>query len=239
VTAQASGPVIPNFGHASRCVTDNGFFCTDWVRAHWHDTLEPALVQHVRLSAIAVGIGFALALALALLAYRFRPLDHPIGLASDFLYTVPSLALFQLLVPITGLTVTTVEIALVSYTLLILYRNTLEGLRAVPADVREAARGMGYTPLQSLAKVELPLAVPAIVAGVRIAAVSTISIATVAAFVIPQGLGRPIFTALSTNVFKTEIIAAGGLAIALALVADAVLVVVQRALTPWARRQRL
>jgi osmoprotectant transport system permease protein len=135
--------------------------------------------------------------------------------------------------------VTTVEIALVSYTLLILYRNTLEGLRAVPADVREAARGMGYTPLQSLARVELPLAVPAIVAGVRIAAVSTISIATVAAFVIPQGLGRPIFTALSTNVFKTEIIAAGGLAIALALVADAVLVVVQRALTPWARRQRL
>src|SRR5205085_1113843 len=81
----AGGPVIPNFGHASRCVTDNRLFCTDWVRAHWHDTLEPALVQHVRLSAIAVGIGFALALVLALVSYRFRTLDHPIGLVSDFL----------------------------------------------------------------------------------------------------------------------------------------------------------
>ena len=126
-----------------------------------------------------------------------------------------------------------------SYTLLILYRNTLEGLRGVPEDVREAARGMGYTPTQSLVRVELPLALPAIVAGLRIATVSTVSIATVAAFVIPQGLGRPIFIALGTNVFKTEIIAAGGLAIALALAADALLVLVQRALTPWARRRRL
>ena len=239
MSPQAGGPVIPNFGQASSCVTENRFFCTDWVRAHWSDTLEPALVQHVRLSAIAVGIGFVLAFALALVAYRVRRLDHPIGLLSDFLYTIPSLALFQLLVPVTGLTVTTVEVALVSYTLLILYRNTLEGLRGVPEEVREAARGMGYTPAQSLVRVELPLAVPAIVAGLRIATVSTVSIATVAAFVIPQGLGRPIFTALGTNVFKTEIIAAGGLAIALALTADALLVVLQRALTPWARRHRL
>ena len=239
MTPRAGGPVIPNFGHASSCVTQNRFFCTDWVRAHWDDTLQPALVQHLRLSAIAVSIGFVLAFALALLAYRLRRLDHPIGLASDFLYTIPSLALFQLLVPITGLSVTTVEVALVSYTLLILYRNTLEGLRGVSADVREAARGMGLTPTQSLLRVELPLALPAIVAGLRIATVSTVSIATVAAFVVPQGLGRPIFIALGTNVFKTEIIAAGGLAIALALTADALLVLVQRALTPWARRRRL
>ena len=239
MTPHAGGPVIPNFGHASSCVTENRFFCTDWVRAHWDDTLQPALLQHLRLSAIAVSIGFVLAFALALVAYRVRRLDHPIGIASDFLYTIPSLALFQLLVPITGLSVTTVEVALVSYTLLILYRNTLEGLRGVSEDVREAARGMGYTRTQSLLRVELPLAVPAIVAGLRIATVSTVSIATVAAFVIPQGLGRPIFTALGTNVFKTEIIAAGGLAIALALAADALLVLVQRALTPWARRRRL
>jgi len=239
MTPHAGGPVIPNFGHASSCVTQNRFFCTDWVRAHWDDTLQPALLQHLRLSAIAVSIGFVLAFALALVAYRVRRLDHPIGLASDFLYTIPSLALFQLLVPITGLSVTTVEVALVSYTLLILHRNTLEGLRGVPEDVREAARGMGYTPTQSLVRVELPLALPAIVAGLRIATVSTVSIATVAAFVIPQGLGRPIFIALGTNVFKTEIIAAGGLAIALALTADALLVLVQRALTPWARRRRL
>src|SRR5207237_8549857 len=154
------------------CVTDNRVFCTDWVRAHGDDTLQPALLQHLRLSAIAVSIGFVLAFALALVAYRVRRLDHPIGIASDFLYTIPSLALFQLLVPITGLTVTTVEVALVGYTLLILYRNTLEGLRGVPEDVREAARGMGYTAVQSLVKVELPLAVPAIVAGLRIAPVS-------------------------------------------------------------------
>src|SRR5207253_5640356 len=144
---------------------------------------------HVKLTAIAVSIVFAIAFLAALASYRFRRLDHPIGLASDFLYTIPSLALFQLLVPITGLTVTTVEIALVSYTLLILFRNILEGLRGVPEDVREAARSMGMTPTQMLARVELPLAAPAILAGLRIASVSTVSIATVAAFVIPQGLG--------------------------------------------------
>ena len=130
---------------------------------------------------------------------------------------------------------TTVEIALVSYTLLILYRNMVAGLRGVPAEALEVARGMGLTRMQTFFRVELPLAVPAIVAGLRIAAVSTISIATVAAFVIPQGLGRPIFIALGQNLFKTEILAAGGLAIALALVADIVLVLVQRALTPWSR----
>jgi osmoprotectant transport system permease protein len=171
----------------------------------------------------------------ALVAYHYRRLDQPIGLFSDFLYTIPSLALFQLLVPLTGLTVTTVEVALVSYTLLILYRNILEGLRAVPPDVREAARGMGLTPLQTLLRVDLPLAAPAIVAGLRIATVSTISIATVAAFVLPEGLGYPIFTGIQQDEFKTEIIAAGSLAIILALTADLILVGVQRVLTPWRR----
>jgi osmoprotectant transport system permease protein len=231
----AGGPVIPNFGGASKCETNNGWWCTDWLHAHWRDTLEPALVQHIELSAIAVGVGFAIAFALAIAGYRFRRLDPPIGVLADFLYTIPSLALFQLLVPLTGLTVTTVEVALVSYTLLILYRNMVAGLRAVPADVLEAARGMGLTRTQTFLRVELPLAAPAIVAGVRIAAVSTISIATVAAFVIPQGLGRPIFIALEQNLFKTEILAAGGLAIVLALVADTLLVLAQRALTPWSR----
>src|SRR4051812_30564043 len=99
----ASGPVIPNFGKGSDCVVDNRWFCTDWVRAHWHDTLQPSLLQHVKLSLIAIAIGFALAFALALLAYRRRRLDAPIGIFSDFLYTIPSLALFQLLVPLTGL----------------------------------------------------------------------------------------------------------------------------------------
>ncbi len=231
----AAGPVIPNFGEGSRCVVDNRLFCWDWVRGNWSGTLEPALLQHLKLTAIAVSIGFAIALAAALVAYRIRRLDQPIGLLSDFLYTIPSLALFQLLVPITGLTVTTVEVALVAYTLLILYRNIFAGLVAVPEDVREAALGMGMTRRQSLLRVEVPLALPAILAGLRIATVSTISIATVAAFVIPEGLGRPIFVALNSNIFKTEIIAAGGLAIALALCADALLMLVQRAATPWRR----
>jgi osmoprotectant transport system permease protein len=229
----ANGPVIPNFGAGSTCETENHFFCTGWVADHWSDTLQPALLQHIKLAAIAVAIGFVLAFAAALVAYRYRRADQPIGLLSDFLYTIPSLALFQLLVPLTGLSVTTVEIALVSYTLLILYRNILEGLRGVPAEVRESARGMGLTRLQSLVRVELPLAVPSIMAGLRIATVSTISIATLAAFVIPEGLGRPIFIGIGQDVFKTEIIAAGGLAILLALAADALLVLLGRALTPW------
>ena len=128
-----------------------------------------------------------------------------------------------------------VEIALVSYTLLILYRNIVEGLRGVPADVLEAARGMGFTRAQTFLRVELPLAVPAIVAGLRIATVSTISIATVAALVLPKGLGHPIFVALGQDIFKTEILAAGGLAVALAQCADALLALAQRALTPWNR----
>jgi osmoprotectant transport system permease protein len=229
----ANGPVIPNFGAGSTCETENHFFCTGWVADHWSDTLQPALLQHIKLAAIAVAIGFVLAFAAALVASRYRRADQPIGLLSDFLYTIPSLALFQLLVPLTGLSVTTVEIALVSYTLLILYRNILEGLRGVPAEVRESARGMGLTRLQSLVRVELPLAVPSIMAGLRIATVSTISIATIAAFVIPEGLGRPIFIGIGQDVFKTEIIAAGGLAILLALAADALLVLLGRALTPW------
>jgi osmoprotectant transport system permease protein len=232
-----AAPVIPSFGQGSACERNNGWFCTDWLHAHWGDTLQPALIQHVELSLIAVGCGFAISFALALLGYRYRLLDPPLGILSDFLYTIPSLALFQLLVPITGLTVTTVEIALVSYTLLILYRNTVEGLRGVPADVLEAARGMGFTHAQTFVRVELPLAVPTIVAGLRIATVSTISIATVAALVLPKGLGHPIFIGLQQNIFKTEILAAGGLAVALALFADALLALTQRLLTPWSRQR--
>jgi osmoprotectant transport system permease protein len=231
----AGGPVIPNFGQGTPCELRNGWFCTDWLRAHWSDTLQPALVQHIELALIAVAIGFVLASALALLGFRYHLVDPPIGLFADFLYTIPSLALFQLLVPLTGLTVATVEIALVSYTLLILYRNMIAGLRAVPPEALESARGMGLTRAQMFRQVELPLALPAIMAGLRIATVSTISIATVAAFVIPEGLGRPIFIALNQDIFKTEILAAGLLVIGLALFVDLLLVLAQRLLTPWTR----
>jgi osmoprotectant transport system permease protein len=186
---------------------------------------------------IAVVVGFAIAFPAALLAHRLRHVERPFAVASAVIYTIPSLALFQLLVPITGLTVTTVEVALVGYTLLILFRNILVGLRAAPAEVLEAARGMGLTPTQTLWRVELPLALPAIVAGVRVAVVSTIALATVAAFVVSQGLGGPILGALRLD-FRTEIIAAGALAIGLAILADALLVGAQRLLTPWAYARR-
>ena len=230
----AGGPIIPNFGHGSACVTGDHAFCWGWVRAHWGDTLGPALVQHLELTAIAVGIGFAIAFPLALLAHRFRRLEPPIGVFSALLYTIPSLAAFQLLVPFTGITWTTVEIALVAYTLVILFPNVVAGLRSAPPDVIEAAQGMGLTRLQVLLRVELPLAVPAIIGGLRIAVVSTVAIATIAATLLPDGLGYPIFLALKDPTpFKTEIYSAGALAVALALTADGILVALRRVLVPW------
>ena len=206
------------------------------MRDNWGGILQPALVQHVELTLIAVGIGLAISFLLALAGFRFRLLDPPLGVFTDFLYVLPSLALFEILIPITGLTWTTIEIPLVAYTLFVLYRNIISGLRAVPAEVLESARGMGLTRVQTFLRVELPLAAPAVLAGVRIATVSTISIATVAAFVIPQGLGEPIFDALEApDIFKTGLLAAGVLVILLALVADALLALLQRALTPWER----
>lgn len=230
-------PVIPDFGEASECVAENRFFCTDWVSENWGPVLQPALVEHVQLTVIAVGIGFAISLAAALAAHRLRFVEGPFAIVSAVIYTIPSLALFQLLVPFTGLTVTTVEVALVGYTLLILFRNILTGLRSAPPEVLEAARGMGLTRTQTLFRVELPLALPAVVAGLRVAVVSTIALATVAAFVVSQGLGGPILGALPQN-FKTEIVAAGGLAVGLAILADTMLVLAQRLLTPWVYARR-
>ena len=240
ILAAAGEPVIPDFGGggAASCARRNGTFCWDWFQDNWSDTFVPALGQHIKLTIIAITIGFAIASVLALVAYRHRWTETPITVVTATLYTIPSLALFQLLVPFTHLSVLTAEIALVSYTLLILFRNMLEGLRGVPEEVRDAARGMGLTDRQVLWRVEMPLALPAVMAGVRIATVTVISLATVAAFIIDEGLGGPIFRAIQSGVFKTELIAAGLLAIGLALVADALLVLVQRLLTPWATTER-
>ena len=233
----AAGPVIPPFGKGSSCVTGDHAFCWDWVRAHWNDTLGPALWQHVELTAIAVVIGFAIAFPLALLAHRFRRLEQPFGIFSALLYTIPSLALFQLLLPFTGLTLTTVEIALVAYTLVILFPNMVQGLHSAPDEVLEAARAMGMTRRQVLTRVELPLAVPAIIGGLRIAVVSTVAIATIAAFLLPKGLGYPIFLALKEPTpFKTEIYSAGALAVTLAIGCDGLLVALRRVLVPWASK---
>jgi osmoprotectant transport system permease protein len=199
--------------------------------------LWPALRQHIVLTLIAVVIGFAISTALALTAYRYRFVERPVMIVTSILYTIPSLALFELLEPVPGLGLsrTTAEVALVSYTLLILFRNTLTGLREVPAEVRDAAAGVGMGPGQSLLRVELPLALPAIIAGLRIATVTVISLATVASLIDNEGLGVPILNAISNNVFKTELISAGVLAVLLALIADGLLVLAQRALTPWTR----
>jgi osmoprotectant transport system permease protein len=178
-----------------------------------------------------------IAFTAALIAYSQGWFETPFAIFAAFLYTIPSLAFFQLMVPITGLTVTSAEIALVSYTLLILFRNTLTGLREVPEDAQMAARAMGLTKGQILRRVELPLALPAIMAGIRIATVTTISLATVAAFIGVGGLGQPIFNAIQSG-FKTQFVAAGLLAVALALVADALLVLLQRMLAPWMRARR-
>ena len=234
----AAEPVIPDFGEASDCVSENRLFCPDWVRDNWDPVLQPALVEHIKLTVIAVGVGFVLSLGAALLAHRLRYVERPVAIVSAVIYTIPSLALFQLLVPVTGLTVTTVEVALIGYTLLILFRNFLAGLRSTPPEVLEAARGMGLTQNQTLWRVELPLALPAIVAGLRVAVVSTIALATVAAFVVSEGLGGPILGALRLD-FRTEIIAAGALAVGLAIVADGLLVLAQRAVTPWASARRV
>jgi osmoprotectant transport system permease protein len=229
----AQEPVIPEFQQGGDCVRENRQFCWDWFSASFEDRFAPRIVEHVELTLIAVGIGLAIAFAAALIAYRYEWFDTPFTIFSGFLYTIPSLALFQLLVPITGLTWTSAEIALVSYTLLILFRNILTGLQGVPEDVKESARGMGLTTRQILTRVELPLALPAIMAGIRIATVTTISLTTVAAFIGAGGLGQPIFQALQGG-FKTQFVAAGVLAVLLALVADGLLVLLQRLLTPWA-----
>jgi osmoprotectant transport system permease protein len=234
-----AAPVIPDFGKTSSCILENRVFCWGWVREHWTDTLWPALLQHIELTFIAVGIGFVIAFALALLSHYLRGAEHPISIVSGLLYTIPSLALYQLLVPFTGITTTTVEIALVAYTLVILFPNIALGLRSAPPDVLEAARGMGLTPRQLLLRVELPLAVPIIIGGLRVAVVSTISIATIAALLTPRGLGGPIYTALGEpHPFKTEIYTAGALAVGLALLCDAGFVVLRRVIAPWSEQAR-
>jgi osmoprotectant transport system permease protein len=232
--AQGGGPVIPNFGRGDECIRNNGRFCAHWFLDNFGDRFWPRVVEHVELTAIALAIGFVISFAAALIAYRYTRFELPFANLSALFYTIPSIAFFQIMVPITGIGWTSIEIALVSYTLLILFRNTLTGLQEVPDEAKEAAEGMGLTRAQTLVRVELPLAVPAIVAGVRVATVTTISLATIAAFITPLGLGAPIFSAIQTGA-NTEFVAASLLAIVLALLADVVIVFVQRMLTPWVR----
>ena len=211
----------------------------DWI-ANNLDRIGELLLEHVFLTAVAIGIGLVISFAFALLIRNRPRLYGPIISATGILYAIPSLALFALLTPITGLgTVLTAEIALVSYTLLILTRNMVEGLRSVPEDAIEAANGMGYTAVQRLLSVELPLALPIIVAGIRIATVTTVGLVTVTALIGLGGLGYLIVTiGTSRGSFGlTATLTGVVLAVGLAVLADVALLGVQRALTPWVRRR--
>jgi osmoprotectant transport system permease protein len=205
----------------------------DWVFSHLTEIRE-RLVEHLLLTFIAVAIGFLLSFFLSLLI-RWRPkLYGPVLWGAGFLYTIPSLALFAFLVPLTGLSLLTAEIGLVSYTLLILTRNIVEGLRAVPDDVRESAAAMGYTSTQLLWRVELPLAVPVIIGGLRVATVTTVGLTAVTALIGQGGLGFFILEGVQ-RFFTTPLLVGSVLSVALAVAADTGLGFLEARLAPWSR----
>jgi len=217
-------------GGDGSCVADNGL-CPSWIFDNFDRYVDP-LVQHVFLTVVSVAIGFAISFALALLAYRRRWLIGPITQVTGVMYTLPSIAVFFLLLPITGRGDVTAIIALVAYTLLIIFRNVVAGLDNVPDEAKDAGRGMGLTDHQLLWRVELPLALPEIMAGLRIAATTTVGLATLAFFAGAGGLGEAIFADIT---FKSNVVVAGGLAVLLAAVLDGLILLIQRAITPWTR----
>jgi osmoprotectant transport system permease protein len=193
------------------------------------------LVEHLYLTALAVAIGFVVAVALSVVAIRYRRAYAPITAVTNILFTIPSLALFAILVPFTGLSVLTAEIALVSYTLLVIIRNTVAGIDGVPAAVKEAADGMGYTEGRRFRHIEVPLALPVIIAGVRIASVTTVGLVTVSAIIGFGGLGFFILRGLQTFFWTPILVGTVGSAV-LAVVIDLSFVLLERRLTPWIHR---
>jgi osmoprotectant transport system permease protein len=224
---------------AASCLERNAWICGEYISSR-KDMILGDLREHIMLTVVAVVAGFLLSIPLSLLVRRFRRTETTVVGLTSVLYGVPSVALLAILVPVTGLTATTVEIALTIYTLVIFVRNNLAGLDSVPADVRDAAAGMGMGSLRMLARVDLPLALPAIIAGLRVATVSTIALVTVGALVGTGGLGQELNDAFN-SFFKAEALTASVLCVLLALVADLLIVGVGRLLTPWdraGRRQR-
>ncbi|MGH2701063.1 MAG: ABC transporter permease [Actinomycetota bacterium] len=208
-----------------------------WLNDRWALVGEK-FVEHATLTLLAVGIGFLISFPVGVYAYRHRGVYTPVTLVTGMLYTIPSLAAFALLLPFTGLSLLTVVIPLVSYTLLILIRNTVAGFNSVPADTKEAALGMGFTSRELLWRVELPLALPVILTGVRIATVTIIGLVTVAALVGRGGLGY--FILLGFDQFRGEALLAGSiLSVVFAVTMDALLVLAERAATPWSRRKAI
>jgi osmoprotectant transport system permease protein len=203
----------------------------DWTFAHLPDIVH-RVEEHLVLTGIAVGLGFLIAFMLSLAIRQFPVLYSPVTWVGGVVYSIPSLALFALLIPFTGLSVTTAEIGLVGYTLLILVRNIVSGLRSVPPEVRESAVGMGYSQWQLLWRIELPLALAVIIAGVRVAVVTTIGLVTVTAVIGQGGLGALIMLGIQ-QFFATPLVIGAVLSILLAIAIDGLLVLLQRRVTPW------
>ena len=214
----------------------------DWLRDHLtcfgSDCIPTRLWEHVVLTSLAVAIGFAISLPVSIYAQRHRRAYPPVTFFAGFLYTIPSLALFVLLIPFTGLSLVTAEIGLVSYTLLILIRNIVAGLAGVPTDVKEAGVGMGYGRGSLLREVELPLALPAVVAGIRVATVTTVGLVTVTALIGYGGLGHFILKGLQTFFSTATLLGAVG-SVLLAVMADGLLLLAGRLLAPWSRPRSL
>ena len=212
------------------CEASNGF-CPSWIADNLDRYVTPFL-EHVYLTVVSVGIGFAVAFALAVVGHRRRFLVPPFAGFTTVLYTVPSIAAFFLLQPFTGRGNLTAIVALVAYSLQAIFANVTTGLRNVPEEARDAARGMGLTERQLLWRVEVPLAVPEILAGLRIALTTTVSLATLAFFAGGGGLGKEIYADID---FRSNVVVAGGLAVLLAAALDLAVLGVQRAMTPWRR----
>lgn len=231
VARVADGP------QSQKCYTfiTNKWVCGDYIHDRW-DEIVSATLAHLGLTVTSVLLGLLLALPLALLARRSPRLETGVLGVATGIYTIPSLALFPLLAPFTGLTATTVVIGLALYCLTILVRAFLDGLRAVPDEVRESAVGLGYGPVRLLTRVELPLALPVVLAGIRVATVSTVALTTVGTIVAHGGLGNLINHGRAYD-FKAELLTAAVICVVMALVLDALLLLVQRLLTPWARAQ--
>jgi osmoprotectant transport system permease protein len=218
---------------SSDCLVQNDWICGEYLRTR-APQLTDALVEHIWITVASVLLGLVVAFPLALLARRYRKLEGFVVGTTTAIYTIPSLALFSLLLPATGLTPTTVVIGLALYSLTILVRNVIEGLKAVPADVRESALGMGYGRVRLLFGVELPLAVPAVMAGLRVAFVSTVALTTVGSIVGYGGLGNLLLEAVDSQ-FKAQVLTAGVLCVVLAVAFDLLVVGAQWLLTPWTR----
>ena len=209
----------------------------DWILTHLDGILVRTL-QHIQLTAIPIAIGFVISLGLSVWAVRKPSVYPPMTAMTGLLYTIPSLAAFAFLRPIFGLSLLTAVIPLTTYTLLILVRNNVAGFQSVPVEVLEAAEGMGYTRRERLRYVELPLAVPLMITGLRLASVTTIGLATVAAILGDSfgGLGQFITEGLQT-LFPTKIYVGAVVSVALAFAADFAFIQLERRLTPWARAQ--